>query len=123
MVFAELGLIAFSSTSIAGEFSEFAYRFYKHLLGFGGADVGLHTLVQKGVHFVLFFALGTTLFHSLSVISPWKVCLVIGICFLAGIGSEGIQLLFATRHASIADVLLNWSSGTFAALLGLGWSP
>ena len=115
---AELGLIAFSATALAGNASEYAYRFYKHLLGFGGADAGLHALAQKGVHFVLFFALGTTLFHSLNVDRPWKVRAVIGICFLAGIGSEGIQLLFATRHASVADVLLNGSSGTLAALLG-----
>ena len=122
-VFAEMGLIAFSSTSLAGDASEYAYEFYRHLLRMGAAGGGLHTLAEKGVHFVLFFALGTTLFHGLNIARRWKVCLVMGICFLAGIGSEGIQLLFPPRNASVADVLLNGSSGALAAFLAFRSGP
>jgi VanZ family protein len=114
-----LGLISFSSTPAAGDASDYAYSFYSHLLGLGGANVGLHSLAEKGVHFVLFFALGATLYNSLKVALPWQICLPIGICFLAGSGSEGIQLLFPERHASLYDVLLNGSSGTLALAFGI----
>ncbi len=117
-VFAGLGLIAFSSTLIAGESSDFAFFYYKHLLGFGGtgSGAGLHTLAQKGVHFVLFFALGTAVFQSFKVERLWKIGLAVGIFFLVGMGSEALEHLFQGRHASLADVLLNGSSGTLATL-------
>ena len=108
-------LICFSSTPPAWEASEHAFRFYRLLLGLGVTDSGLHGIASKGVHFVLFFTLGSALYNSLNVARPGKVWWTIGICFLTGIGSEGIQLLFPGRHASVADVLLNGSSGTLAA--------
>lgn len=119
----QLVLICFSSTSAAGEASEYAFRFCRLLLGLGPTEYGLHTLAEKGVHFVLFFALGTGLYHSLKVARLRKVCWAMGICFLAGIGSEGIQLLSPGRHASVADVPLNGASGTLAAMLSSRVSP
>ena len=89
------------------------------LLGLSGTSNGLHTLAQKGVHFALFFALGAALYNGLKVARPWQIGLSIGICFLAGMGSEGIQLLFPERYASLWDVLLNGSSGTLAVGLSL----
>ena len=41
------------ATHFAGEASEYAYGYYKHLLGLGGTGAGLHALFQKGIHFVL----------------------------------------------------------------------
>lgn len=118
-VAAELGLIAFSSTAFAAIASEYAYHFYGDLLGLGGTTTGIHMLAQKGVHFVLFFALGSTLFHSINIARFGRVVLVAAICLSAGIGSEGLQLLIPGRHASVADVVLNGSSGTLAVLLSL----
>ena len=67
---------------------------------------------------MLFFALGSALYHSLKAASRLgKVCCTMGICFLTGIASEGIQLMFYGRHASLGDVLLNGASGTLAAAL------
>ena len=80
-------------------------------------DSDLHGIASKGVHFVLFFALGSALYNSLTVARLEKVWWAIGICFLTGIGSEGIQLLFPGRHASVGDILLNGASGTLAAAL------
>ena len=116
-VLIQVVLICFSSTSTAWEASEYAFHFYRLLLGLGVTDSGLYGIVPKGIHFVLFFALGNGLYNSLNVARPGKVWWVIGICFLTGIGSEGIQLMFPGRHASVADVLLNGGSGTLAAAL------
>ena len=114
-VLIQLVLICFSSTPPAWEASEHAFRFYRLLLGLSVTDSGLHGIASKGIHFVLFFALGSGLYKGLNVARPGKVWWAIGICFLTGIGSEGIQLLFPGRDASLADVLLNGGSGTLAA--------
>ena len=118
----ELALVAYSSTPSAAGFSEAAFRFYRLWLGFSG-ESAVHGLVQKGIHFVLFFALGTTLFNGLNIVPARRVMLVAVISLAAGIGSESLQLLFPMRNASAADVLLNGSSGALAALLCLRLEP
>ena len=118
-VAAQLGLIAFSSTAFAGISSEYSFHFYRDLMGMGGTLSGIHMLAQKCVHFVLFFGLGSTLSHSINIARFGRPIVVAAICLCAGIGSEGIQLLIVGRHASVADVVLNGSSGTLAALFSL----
>ena len=65
-VLKQVVLICFSSTPTAWEASEYASRFYRLLLGLGVTDSGLHGIVPKGIHFVLFFALGSALYNSLA---------------------------------------------------------
>ena len=113
----ELVLIAFSSTPLAEEAADYAYHFYSKTSGLQGSGSGLENWDQKGLHFVLFFALGMTLSYLMSTDGWRKVLLVIVTCFAAALGAEAIQLLFPTRTASIADVLLNLSSGSLATLL------
>ena len=113
---AQLALIFFSSSALVGEASEYAYRFYELLLRLPPTGV-THDLGQKGVHFILFFGFGVSLYYSLNVTRRWKICWIVGICFLVGVGSEGMQLLFAGRHASLTDVLLNGTSGVLAAVI------
>ena len=113
----ELGLIAFSSTPLAEEAADYAYHFYAKSSGLPGPVSGLESLAQKGLHFLLFFALGMTLFYLISGCGWRKVLLVMVICFAVGLGAETIQSFFPTRTASIVDVVLNLNSGTLAALL------
>jgi VanZ family protein len=113
----EFGLIAFSSTPLAEEAANYAYHFYAQTSELQGPGAGLDNLAEKGLHFVLFFALGTTLSYLISTVGWRKVLSAIEICLAAALGAEAIQLLFPTRTASIADVLLNLSSGSLAILL------
>ena len=121
--FAHLTLILFSSTPLAGKASQYAYSFYLALFGILGMDWGVRSLAQKGLHFVLFFSLGSWLSHSLKCPPLRKFLATAGICLLAGLGSEAFQLLFPGRQATLADVLLNATSGTLAAGLAWRWSP
>lgn len=123
VVFAHLVLILISSTPAAGEAAHYAYKFYLGLFGLLGTSPGLRTLAQKGLHFALFFSLGTWLYHGLSGSRLQRFCWTVGICVLAGTGSEAFQLLFPVRQAALADVLLNAASGTLAAVLGARSSP
>lgn len=111
-----VGLAFFSSTPTAGAASEYAFHFYRKFFALSPSD-SMHGFFQKGVHFLLFFALGTALYYGLNLTRLWKVFGAVGICLLVGIGSEGTQLLFLGRHASVGDVLLNAASGTLATML------
>ena len=122
-LFAHLTLILFSSTPLAGKAAHYAYGFYLTLLGIVGMDSGMRTLAQKGLHFALFFSLGTWVFYTLNGPRLQKVFATAGICLLTGLGSEAFQLLFPERQAALADVLLNAASGTLAAGLAWRWSP
>ena len=117
--FAHLTLILFSSTPLAGKASQSAYSFYLALFGMLGMDWGVQTLAQKGLHFALFFSLGSWLSHSLHGPPLQKFLATAGMCLLVGLSSESFQLLFPGRQATLADVLLNAASGTLAA--GLAW--
>ena len=113
----ELALIAFSSTPFAEDAANYAYDFYAKSSGLQGSGLGLQNLAQKGLHFILFFALGVTLSYLTSARGWREVLLIVAICFAAALGAEAIQLMFPTRTASMADVLLNLNSGTLATLL------
>lgn len=119
-VLAQIALIFYSSTPAAGEASLYAYSFYFNHVQFLrslGAGLG-QILAQKGVHFVLFFSLGTWLCYSLRVGRLRRLCWAVGICFLVGLSSEMFQF-FVGRHAAASDILLNTASGTLAAALAL----
>ncbi len=120
---AHLTLIFFSSTPLAGKASQYAYSFYLALFEMLGMDWGVRTMAQKGLHFALFFSLGSWLSHSLNGPPLQKFLATAGMCLLVGLGAESFQLLFPGRQATLADVLLNAASGTLAAGLAWRWSP
>ena len=111
----QVALIFLSSTRLAREASEHALRFYAALLGPGLLTTGGgRLLAQKGVHFLLFFWLGISLYYSLGIGRLQRFAWAAMICLLAALSSEGIQLFMPGRHASVADVVLNAASGVLA---------
>jgi VanZ family protein len=111
----QLAVIFLSSTRFAGEASEYAFRYYAALLGHGFSRTGLfHLLAQKGVHFLLFFWLGISLYYSLWIGRVQRLAWAAMICLLAALSSEGIQLFMPGRHPSVADIVLNAASGVLA---------
>lgn len=117
-VLAFTALIILSSTKVAGDASEYAFNFYLSSLAsihvFG--DALPHLLAAKGIHFLLFFSLGTWLFRSLQLSRVQKLWVTIFICLLIGTVSEVLQR-FTARDSSFADLVLNLASGTLAAVL------
>jgi len=111
----QLAAIFLSSTRLAGEASDYAFRYYAALLGHGFSRTGLfHLLAQKGVHFLLFFWLGISLYYSLRIGRLQRFAWAAMICLLAALSSEGIQLFMPGRHPSVGDVVLNAASGVLA---------
>lgn len=111
----QLALIFLSSTRLARDASEYAFRYYAAMLGHGFTRTGLfHVLVQKGIHFLLFFWLGISLYYSLRIERQQRFAWAAMICLLAALSSEGLQLFVPGRHASVADVVLNAASGVLA---------
>ena len=111
----QLAVIFLSSTRLAGEASEYAFRYYGALLGLRLSSGGIsHLLVQKGVHFLLFFWLGISLYYSLRIGRLQRFAWAAMICLLAAFSSEGLQLFVPGRHASVGDIVLNAASGVLA---------
>lgn len=115
---AHLALILSSSTKIADDFSQFAYSFYMSSVETPGpaSESVPHHLAEKSIHFVLFFSFGTWICNSLPWASKRRLWLTILTCLFVGSASEVLQR-FTGRDPSIADVVLNLSSGTLAAAL------
>jgi len=114
----QVALIGLSSTRLAAEAAEYAFRFYAVLLGPGLLTTGGgRLLAQKGVHFLLFFWLGISLYYSLGNGRLQRVAWAAMICLLAALSSEGIQLFMPGRHASVGDVVLNAASGVLATVV------
>jgi glycopeptide antibiotics resistance protein len=114
----QLGLIFLSSTRLAGEAAEYAFRFYGVLLGLRLSSGGLsNILAHKGVHFLLFFWLGISLYYSLGNGRLQRLAWAAVICLLIALGSEGMQLFVPGRHASVGDVVLNAASGVLATVV------
>ena len=119
-ILAQVALIFYSSTPAVAEASQYAFSFYLHripLPGTLGSGI-LQILAQKGVHFLLFFSLGTWLTYSLKADRLQKLLWTVGFCFLVGLSSEAFQF-FVGRQAAASDILLNTASGALAAALAL----
>jgi hypothetical protein len=110
-----IGLILFSSTSLAGQWADELYRSLFQAPGhFGYARI----IAQKSVHVLLFGSLGWLVTWRAGAARP---SLVRGAAwsFAVGIVSEGLQLVFETRHPAWTDVLLNGLSGSLGSWLCL----
>ena len=81
---------------------------------FGKAAV-THNFVRKLAHFAEFFLLGATLF-SLLPRGKWRLPLSAGLCLLAALLDETIQI-FSGRGDQISDVWLDFSGAASGILL------
>lgn len=114
----QVALILFSSTRAASQACEYAYRYYRTLLGLGPTASGIgHILAQKGIHFLLFFSLATWLYYGLQLGRIQRLAWTAAICLLTAFSSEGLQFFMPGRNASLADVILNAASGVLATAL------
>jgi VanZ family protein len=102
-----IGLIFFSSTGVAGRWANALYAMLSSGVGLGGGWEML--LFQKAYHVFLFGVLG-----ALIVSAARRPALSRAILWSLLIGglSEALQLFFAGRGPSFADVLLNGLSGS-----------
>ena len=125
-----LGVIFFSSTSIAGKTSDRAFSqfFAAYLHRFDKHDMyhqyHIHFLAEKNVHVMMFVVLAMLLWRMLPD-TPGKV----GIVFLSGVFigccSEVAQCFFPGRDPAVRDVLLNMAGtgiGTVISFSRLGYN-
>jgi VanZ family protein len=121
-----VGLIFFSSTSMAARSCESFYEFVRtHLLPVwnspGGDDRLLHLIAEKGVHFTLFCVFGYFMMHILRGDALQRVAKVAAFGFLVGSCSEFLQSLFPGRDPAARDVIINLTSAVIGGLLTLLW--
>jgi VanZ family protein len=111
-----LGVIFFSSTSLASQWCEEAFRFVSAIL-FGhlrpDSSYGLiHLLADKGVHVSLFLVLAVLLWKILPN-GQWKIAYVLLVGALVGSASEFLQSFFPGRDPALRDVLINVAGTAF----------
>jgi len=104
------------SADISRSESGFVLTILRPLLAiiFGEATV-THHFVRKLAHFSEFFLLGATLFALLPR-RRWRLPLSAGLCLLAALLDETIQL-FSGRGDQISDVWLDFSGAAAGILL------
>ena len=119
LVLAWIGVIFFSSTSLAGKWAEGAFRFLSDLFLFQmpreSSSYGvLHLLADKGFHVGLFCVLAILLWWALPG-SQAKASMIVLCGAVVGSCSEFLQRFFPDRDPAIRDVLIN----IFGTVLGL----
>lgn len=121
-----IGLIFFSSTTVAGESSEEAFSalsqlFVKHLQpGTSSYDI-VHLLADKSVHVALFFIFAVLLWRALPN-APGKIVFIVIAGAVIGSCSELLQIIFPARDPAIRDVLINIGGTALGAGVSLGVS-
>ena len=114
-----VGLIFFSSTSLASHWCEQAFHFLSAMI-FGhlrpdDSSYGLvHLLADKGVHVSLFFVFALLLWKILPN-AQWKIVRILLLGAAVGSASEFLQSFFPGRDPALRDVLIN-VAGTAAGL-------
>lgn len=110
------GLIFFSSTTLAGQWSEQAFQF---LFGAGrqSSDSLLHFLAEKSVHLTLFFVLGILLSQLYTAAPLARFGKVVLTGLVIGSLSELLQNFFPGRDPALRDVLINVGSTALGAAL------
>ena len=110
-VFLWIGVIFFSSTSLAAKWCEDAFHFLASIIFRGltpqDASLGLiHLLADKGVHVGMFLVLAVLLWNVVPNKS-WKVAVILLCGAAVGSASEFLQRFFPGRDPAIRDVLIN----------------
>ena len=88
----------------------------------------LNFYVRKTGHFLaygLMYVLWFRAFRAQAHYGPWRACLwSLGFCLLYASMDEGRQWFYASRGASIYDVILDMSGASLTALIaGAVWTP
>jgi VanZ family protein len=118
-----VGLIFFSSTSLASEWAEEAFSYLSRLLLPGVHPHShtydwMHLLADKGFHVALFCVLAILLWRALPNISR-KILVILAFGAVVGMCSEFLQRFFPGRDPAIRDVLIN-IAGTALGLILCG---
>jgi VanZ family protein len=118
-----IGLILFSSTSLAGEVSDAAFTrlVAAHIRRYDIFDLyhrwHVYFLAEKTVHLTLFIVLAIVLWRSLPN-GPWRFGVVLLCGSLVGCCSELVQCLFPDRDPAVRDVLINAAGTAIGAAIG-----
>ncbi len=115
-----LGLIAFMSTSIAGDTCDRTFHSVMAFF-FKGRSRGpvfgmLHFVAEKGLHFCLFLALALLLWQVLPP-ARWRVPFILAVALFAGASSEWLQNFFPRRDPTLRDVAIDFSGAVCGLLL------
>ena len=114
-----IGVIFFSSTSLAGEWAEGGFDFFSDFfpsVDRSSPSYGVaHLAADKGLHITLFCVLALLLWMALAP-SPRKRLLILAIGAVVGSCSELLQIFFPDRDPAIRDLMIN-ITGTAIGLL------
>ncbi len=118
------GLILFSSTSLAAQYSERAFQRIRAWL-FGAyppeASSGmLHFIAEKSVHLTLFFVLGVLLSRLFSGTRLRRFAQIVVTGLIVGSVSEFLQRFFPGRDPALRDVLINLAGAALGAVASIG---
>jgi VanZ family protein len=124
-VAAWVGLIFFSSTSLASQWCEQAFHFLSTMIfsRFGPDDSPyglLHLLADKGVHVSLFFVLALLLWKTLPN-AQWKIARILMLGATVGSASEFLQSFFPGRDPALRDVLINIAGTAVGVGVSVTW--
>lgn len=116
-VFIWIGVILFSSTSLASQWAEHFFSFLSEDL-FSSVDRNsssygvLHLIADKGFHVSLFCVLAILLWLALrnGIRKPWIIILCGAV---VGSSSEFLQRFFPDRDPALRDVLINIGGTAF----------
>lgn len=120
-----IGVIFFSCTSLAGEWSEALYSEVSGWFGSSSQLQGsetLHFIAEKGVHFTLFFILAVLLWNALPGRRWPRFMAILAIALLIGCCSEFLQRFFPGRDPAIRDVLINFGSAAAGACVSIAFT-
>ncbi|MFL6350600.1 MAG: VanZ family protein [Bryobacteraceae bacterium] len=111
VLIAWVGVIFFSSTSLASQWCEQGFHFlsalmFNHLRPEDSSYGLIHLLADKGVHVSLFFVLAVLLWKILPN-AEWKVGCILLLGAGVGSASEFLQSFFPGRDPAVRDVLIN----------------
>lgn len=106
-----IGVIFFSSTSLALQWAEEFFRFISasflsHLRPESSSYGIIHLLADKGFHVSLFCVLAVLLWQALPSMA-WKSWVIVLCGALVGSCSEFLQRFFPDRDPAIRDVIIN----------------
>jgi VanZ family protein len=124
-VVAWVGVIFFSSTSLASQWCEQAFHFlfamlFNHLRPDDSSYGLIHLLADKGVHVSLFFVFALMLWKTLPN-AQWKVTRILLVGAAVGSASEFLQSFFPGRDPALRDVLINVAGTAFGVGVSVAW--
>jgi VanZ family protein len=124
-VIAWVGVIFFSSTSLASQWCEQAFHFlsamlFNHLRPDDSSYGLIHLLADKGLHVSLFFVLALLLWKILPD-AQWKIARILLFGAAVGSTSEFLQSFFPGRDPALRDVLINVAGTAFGVGVSVAW--